>query len=69
MLKQRVITGVSMAALFLVAVFWLPLPALALTFAAVVAMGAWEWAHLAGWEKTPLRVAYVVLVVAIMSAL
>jgi len=69
MLKQRVITGVSMAGLFLVAVFWLPLTALALVFATVVAMGAWEWAHLAGWEKTPLRIAYVALVVAIMAGL
>lgn len=69
MLRQRVITGVSMAALFLAAVFWLPLPALALLFAVVVALGGWEWAHLAGWEKPALRVVYAVLLVAIMAGL
>ena len=69
MLRQRVITGVSMAALFLAAVFWLPLPALALLFAVVVALGGWEWAHLSGLQKPVLRVAYAVLLVAIMAGL
>jgi phosphatidate cytidylyltransferase len=69
MLKQRVITAVAMAALFLAAIFWLPLSALALVFAVVVALGGWEWAHLSGWEKPALRAIYPVLLLAIMAGL
>lgn len=69
MLRQRVITAVVMAALFLAAMAFLPLPGLALCFAAVVALGAWEWAPLAGWKGPMTRTIYVLLVLASLAAL
>jgi len=69
MLKQRIITGIAMALLFLGGVIWLPLPALALAFAIAVGLGAWEWARLAGWSSVVARAAYVALLLGIMLAL
>ena len=64
MLKQRVITALVMAGVFLAAVALLPLPALAVLFAILIALCAWEWARLAGWQATPSRIAYVLIVLA-----
>lgn len=69
MLRQRVVTAVVMAALFLGAMAYLTLAGLALFFAAVVALGAWEWALLAGWRGLAGRAFYVLLVLAGMAAL
>jgi phosphatidate cytidylyltransferase len=69
MLRQRVITALVMAGLFLAAIAFLPLPGLALLFAILVAMGAWEWSSLAGWEKPAIRVFYVLLVLVALGAL
>jgi phosphatidate cytidylyltransferase len=63
MLKQRVITAVIMAVLFLSAIYYLPLPWLALLFGVLVALGAWEWSALAGWHHVFARTLYVVLIV------
>jgi phosphatidate cytidylyltransferase len=63
MLRQRVLTGLAMAGLFLIGVFFLPLGALAAVFALVVAAAAWEWAPLAGLGGVA-RGGYLVLVVA-----
>jgi phosphatidate cytidylyltransferase len=68
MLKQRVITAVLMAGLFLAASAYLPLPGLALFFGILIGMGAWEWSHLAGWHKPAARVLYVLLVCAALFA-
>lgn len=62
MLRQRVITALLMAGLFLAGVWYLPLPVLAGTFAAVVALGAWEWAPLAGLRGGVSRAGYALLV-------
>ncbi len=51
MLRQRVITAVILALVFLAAVAILPLNALALLFGAVAAAAAWEWSSLAGWTQ------------------
>lgn len=63
MLKQRVFTAIAMAIAFLAGVLFLSIPTLALTFVVVVALGAWEWAPLAGLENALARAAYVLLVV------
>ncbi|MFN2328665.1 MAG: phosphatidate cytidylyltransferase [Chromatocurvus sp.] len=63
MLRQRVLTAVAMAAAFLGGVLFLSIPTLALTFVLVVALGAWEWAPLAGLESALARAAFVLLVV------
>ena len=62
MLKQRVITAVIMAGLFLAAIYYLPVWGLAVCFGVLVALGAWEWSSLAGWHHSVARFLYVVLV-------
>ena len=69
MLKQRVVTGLLMAGLFLAGVNFLPLPVLAAAFAVVVALGAWEWAPLAGIGSFVLRALYCLLVLALAAVL
>jgi len=69
MLKQRVVTGLIMVGAFLSAIVFLPVPALAAVFALVVALGAWEWSRMAGWESPFARICYVSVVVAAMAAL
>lgn len=61
MLRQRVITALLMAGVFLAGVYWLPVLTLALIFALVVALGAWEWGPLAGICAPLSRVLYVLL--------
>lgn len=50
MLKQRLITAVLLAALFLAALFWLPNLAWALFLLVFILVGGWEWCGLAGFE-------------------
>jgi len=69
MLRQRVLTALVMAGLFLAAVTWLTLPALAVALALLVALGAWEWARLAGWVAVSARALYVVLLLVLLAAL
>lgn len=63
MLRQRVFTAIAMAIAFLGGVLFLSIPTLALVFVVVVALGAWEWAPLAGLQHSLARIAYVALVV------
>ena len=55
MLKQRVVTAVILTAVLLLALFYLPLVWFGAFLAAVVLVGAWEWADLAGlstpWQR------------------
>lgn len=69
MLRQRVITALAMAGLFLGAVLFLPLAGLAVVFGVVVCLGAWEWSRLAGWCSLPAKMAFLVLLVALLVAL
>lgn len=61
MLKQRVITALILVALFLAALFGLPTPYFFLFAGAIVLIGAWEWAQLAGFSAVWQRLLYVVL--------
>lgn len=69
MLRQRVITGVFMAAAFLAAIAYLPVAALAAVFAVVVCLGGWEWARLAGFSSPIARAGYSLLLLAAMVGL
>jgi len=68
-LKQRVITGLILALSFLTALFALPTLAFIALISVVLAYAAWEWSHLAGLTGTAGRGCYVLLVVAVASAL
>ncbi|HEY6130763.1 MAG TPA: phosphatidate cytidylyltransferase [Halioglobus sp.] len=69
MLKQRVLTALAMAGLFLVAIAYLPLTGLALLFGVLIGFGAWEWSSLAGWHNPVARALYVLLVLATLPAI
>jgi phosphatidate cytidylyltransferase len=61
MLRQRVITALVLAAVLVSAVAFLPVPWLALFFAAVAMIGAWEWSNLASLEAYSARGLYTCL--------
>lgn len=67
MLKQRIITAVIMAGLFLAAVLLLPFKWLALVLGVLVAAGGWEWSRLAGWEAPLVRGCFVLVLGAFMA--
>lgn len=69
MLRQRIITGLIMAGLFLAAIAFLPVPALAALFAVLIGLGAWEWARLAGWLSAPARMVFVVVTFVCVAAM
>ncbi|MDH4567784.1 phosphatidate cytidylyltransferase [Pseudomonas sp. BN414] len=69
MLKQRVITALVLLPIALAGFFWLDGGAFALFIGAVVSLGAWEWARLAGFASQPQRVAYGLLVAALLYGL
>lgn len=68
MLKQRVITAIGLALLFLGALFFLSVTGFALAIAAVVLLASWEWANMAGLQAQWQRLLYV-LGAAVMIAL
>lgn len=63
MLRQRVVTALLMAGAFLAGVYWLPAHVLGAVFAFIVALGAWEWAPMAGLASSRARVIYMILLV------
>jgi phosphatidate cytidylyltransferase len=62
MLKQRIITALILAPLALCGFFLLQGASFALFIGAVVVLGAWEWARLAGFDAQPTRVLFAVVV-------
>lgn len=66
MLKQRIITGVLLIALFTVAVFFLPNAYFALLAAIMLCVAAWEWSQFVGWKRPLWRSLYVLVTVAVM---
>lgn len=69
MLKQRVITALALLPVALGGFFFLDGAAFALFIAAVVVLGGWEWARLAGFSAQPLRIAYAGLVALLLWGL
>lgn len=60
MLMQRVLTALFLIPPVVAAVWFLPTPVVALLFAAVFLIGAWEWSQLMGLKTQVSRAAYVV---------
>ncbi len=69
MLKQRLLTAAWLAPLALAGLFGLTGGAFALFTAAIVLLGAWEWANLAGLEAGVRRLLPVVGLGAVMALL
>ena len=69
MLKQRIITALLLLPIALGGFFMLDGAYFALFIGAVVTLGGWEWARLAGLAAQPLRVAYAALVAALLYGL
>jgi phosphatidate cytidylyltransferase len=69
MLKQRIITALVLLPVALGGFFLLDGAAFALFIGAVVGLGAWEWARLAGLAGQALRVAYAAGVAALLFGL
>lgn len=65
MLKTRIITALILAPIAIGGIFFLPPLGFALFTAAIITLGAWEWANMSGFERQPGRVGYAV-VIAIM---
>jgi phosphatidate cytidylyltransferase len=68
-LRQRVITALILAGLFLSAIAFLPLQGLALFFGILICLGAWEWSSLSGWQNNAVRIIYVLLVGVLLGLL
>lgn len=66
MLKQRIITALILLPIALCGFFLLEGVGFALFIGAVVTLGAWEWARLAGYEAQPARVAFAALVAVLL---
>jgi phosphatidate cytidylyltransferase len=58
MLRHRVITAGCLIPPVLAGLLFLPTPAIALLFAVLAGIGAWEWASLAGWSEPAARFLY-----------
>lgn len=66
MLKQRVVTALILAAVFLLALLWLPEPLFCAFAATVTLIGAWEWGNLAGLRHYGVRVLYLLASAAVI---
>lgn len=69
MLKQRIITALILAPLALGAILFLPIRGFEIAIAAIVALGAWEWANLTGLTIPLLKSIYTVIVTGACLAL
>lgn len=67
MLKQRVITALFLALVFLGILFYAPLVVFALFVALAGLVAAWEWANLCGYTATWQRVGYMAVVVGLTT--
>ena len=69
MLGQRVITAVGLVAVLALVLVVLPPEFALLALGALILLGAWEWAQLAGFTAVPARAAFVVVCAAAMASL
>ncbi len=69
MLKQRILTALWLLPLALCGFFLLDGWQFALFIGAVVSLGGWEWAQLAGFSAQPLRIAYAAVVAGLLYGL
>ena len=68
MLRDRIVTAIILASLFLGALFYLPLPLFSMAMATVVLISAWEWANMAGFGRVLQRSAYLLVMAVGLAA-
>jgi len=66
-LRQRIATGLLLAALVIVILLWMPPAVAVVAVMVVVAAGAWEWAGFAGLTLQWQRIAYAAAVMACVA--
>lgn len=69
MLKTRIITALILAPIAIGGIFFLPPMGFALFTAAIITLGAWEWANMSGLEQQPGRMGYAALIAVILYGL
>ncbi|GAA5523826.1 phosphatidate cytidylyltransferase [Microbulbifer aestuariivivens] len=67
MLKQRIITALVLVALFLGALFFLPIDWFTVATVAVILLGGWEWANLSNLNRA-LRFVFLAALIASLMA-
>ncbi len=60
MLKLRILTALVLMPLVILAVLWLPHRWFTVVLTAILLLGAWEWAYIAGLKTTSRRVSFLV---------
>lgn len=68
-LKTRIITALILAPIAIGGIFFLPSLGFALFTAAIIVLGAWEWANMSGLESQAGRVGYAAVVALILYGL
>lgn len=66
MLKQRLLTALILIPLVIAGTLYLPIVAVAIIFALLMLMGAWEWSGLCGIQSVSIRAFFVVLFVGML---
>lgn len=69
MLKQRIITAIILAPLAIAAIFYMSLENFAIFIMAVMAIGAWEWGPLMGFENKRRRIAFMMATIILISGI
>ncbi|MDO6440848.1 phosphatidate cytidylyltransferase [Marinobacter sp. 2_MG-2023] len=69
MLKTRVITALILAPIAIGGIFFLPPLGFALFTAAIITLGAWEWANMSGFEHQAGRIGYAAVIALILYGL
>ncbi|MFE8073223.1 phosphatidate cytidylyltransferase [Marinobacteraceae bacterium S3BR75-40.1] len=67
MLKQRIITALILAPIAIGGIFFLPPNGFAVFIGAILAIAAWEWGNLSGFEGQPMRVGYALVIAALIA--
>ncbi len=69
MLKTRIITALILAPIAIGGIFFLPPLGFSLFTGAIITIGAWEWANMSGMVAPVARIAYALVVAAVLYAL
>lgn len=69
MLKTRIITALILAPIAIGGIFFLPPLGFALFTGAIIVVGAWEWANMAGITRPAGRVGYALVAAAVLYAM